>query len=151
MKANIKQLDEYTDTLLDLMGVKANVEVTEDKDNDALLVDIDAADSTGLLIGSRGDTVTSIQTILGMMMRDGENWTRVLVNVGDWREKNEGRIQRLADQTKERVVATGKEQPLYNLTAAERRIIHTYFANDKEVTTESEGEGQERYLVVKPK
>lgn len=128
------------------------MEISEDKKNDAILIEVDAGEETGLLIGNRGETINSIQTVLGMMLKQvtGE-WTRVFVNVGDWREKNEERLTDLAEQTKERVLQTGKEQPLYNLSPAERRIVHSHFTDDKDVLTESEGEEMGRYLIVKPK
>lgn len=151
-KKTLEQAKKITDKLFSLMGVEVKMEISEDKKNDAILIEVDAGEETGLLIGNRGETINSIQTVLGMMLKQvtGE-WTRVFVNVGDWREKNEERLTDLAEQTKERVLQTGKEQPLYNLSPAERRIVHSYFTDDKDVLTESEGEEMGRYLIVKPK
>lgn len=151
-KKKTTEAKKIAEKLFSLMGVDVKISVSEDKKNEAILVDIDAGDATGLIIGNRGETINAIQTVLGMMLKQSsDEWIRVIVNVGDWREKNEERLNSLAEQTKERVVQTGEKQPLYNLSAAERRVIHTYFTDDKEVETESEGEDQGRYLVVKPK
>ena len=115
------------------------------------MVDIDAKEETGLLIGRRGETLNSIQTILGIMARQktGE-WARIIVNVGDWREKQESHLKELADQAALRAKETGQPQPIYNLSASQRRVIHLALAEDPEVETISEGEGEERYLIVKP-
>lgn len=151
-KKKITKVEKMAGKLFSLMGVDVKIDVSEDKKNEAIMVNIDAGDETGLIIGNRGETIDAIQMVLGMMLKQStDEWIRVVVNVGDWREKNEERLNSLAEQTKERVIQTGEKQPLYNLSAAERRVIHTYFTDDKEVETESEGEDQGRYLVVKPR
>jgi spoIIIJ-associated protein len=147
---NEKILKELADELLSLMGTKATAEVSGDKENECYLVNINGGDETGLLIGKKGETLLSLQTILGIMLkqRTGE-WERVTVNVGDYLEKEEEYLKNLALNTASRAKETGEPQSLYNLKPAQRRIIHMVLAEDKEVTTESLGEGEERYLVVK--
>jgi spoIIIJ-associated protein len=148
---NIKKLQEEVNKLLDLMGTEAKAKVEKDKKNDALLVNIDTEKEAGLLIGNRGSTVSSLQTILGQIVRQqtGE-WVRVLVNVADWREKESARLQDMAESVAERAVQTGEEQPIYNLTPSQRREIHMKLSEREDVVTESKGEGRERYLVVVP-
>lgn len=150
-KESIKLVKDMASSLLKLMGTKADVEVKKDIKNEAILIDIQTKEETGLIIGNRGRTLNSIQTILGMMYRSkvGE-WRRILVNVADWREKEETRLERLAVQAAERAVSTGQEQFLYNLTSSQRRIVHMKLAGDKKVKTESIGEGKDRYLVIHP-
>ena len=150
-KKDIAQVEELATKLLQLMGTKAKPKVSEDSDNDALVVDIDGGEESGLLIGSRGKTLSSLQVILGMMYRQKKgDWKRIIVNVSDWREKEEGRLRQLAVQTAERVKTTGEPQNLYNLTAAQRRVVHLTLAEDKSISTESQGEGNERYLIISP-
>lgn len=151
-KDKTRAVKEMAEKLLSLMGVEVEVEVEEDKENEAVSVDIRADDEAGLLIGNRGKTLNSIQALLGMIYRQksGE-WQRILVNVDDWREKEEDRLSSLAFQAAERAKSTGEEQALYNLTPAQRRVVHLTLAEDEEVQTESKGEGKERYLLVSPK
>lgn len=148
----VEIVKKLAEKLLELMGSKAEVEVGLDKENEAVLVEIKTEEEAGLLIGNRGDTLSSIQTILGMMYRTRTNeWQRILVNVADWREKQETRLQNLAEQTAERTLASSEEQTLYNLNASQRRIVHMALSEVKGVETESAGEGKERHLVVRPK
>lgn len=149
---NIKVAEEVAKELLKLMGSKAKTKVTYDDEQDAVYVDIDTKDETGLLIGNRGETLNSLQTIIGMICykKIGE-WQRVIVNISDWRERQEKRLKELAEQAAARAVDTNSPQTLYNLNASQRRIIHMYLSENKEVETESIGEGKERYLVVKNK
>ncbi|MBO7177562.1 MAG: protein jag, partial [Clostridia bacterium] len=46
---------------------------------------------------------------------------------------------------------TGKKVELEPMNPFERRVIHTALQNDKFVTTESEGEGRYRHVVIMPK
>lgn len=150
-KDKLAMVEEMANKLLELMGTNAKAQVAEDKENQAVSVDIQTQDEVGLLIGNRGRTLNAIQRMLGMMYRQetGE-WQRILVNIADWREKEKGRLEQLARQIAERAKSTGEPQSLYNLTSPERRIIHLVLADDKEVKTESHDEGKDRYLVVHP-
>lgn len=149
----VKKCEKVTEELLSSMGVNVGFSVSEDKENDAILVDIESSEETGLLIGTRGETVKALQSIIGIIVNksEGDDWHRVLVNVADYREKQNDKITSLAEKTLERVRETGEEQPIYNLTPAERRIVHMKLSEDDSVETESVGEGNDRYLVVRPK
>jgi spoIIIJ-associated protein len=152
MEKNVKILQKLADELLALMSTKAKAGVSYDKDGEALMVNIDAGDETGLLIGKKGETLLGIQTILGFLLKQevGE-WVRILVNVGDYREKEESYLKDLAASTAQRAKETGEPQNLYNLKAWQRRVIHLALSEDKNITTESEGEGEERFLIIKSK
>jgi spoIIIJ-associated protein len=54
-------------------------------------------------------------------------------------------------ETKERVLAEGKEIVVPELKSWERRIVHLLLQEDDEVISESQGEGRDRVLVVRPK
>ncbi len=148
----VEEIRKISEKLLELMGTKAKPHVSEDVKNDAVVVDIETSDEAGLLIGSRGDTLNSLQTIIGMIFRQktGE-WQRILVNISDWRERQEERLINLAQQAAQRATETQEPQTLYNLNASQRRVVHLALAEDKDVETESKGEGRERYLVVRLK
>ncbi len=147
-----KQLQKIAGELFSLMGTKVNLEVSYDKKNEAYIVDVESTEETGLLIGRKGETLSSIQMILGIMFKSsvGE-WHRILVNVGDYREKEEDYLKGLAMSAAERARETGEPQTLYNLKPAQRRLVHMALADEKGVITESMGEGDERYLVIKTK
>jgi len=151
-ETNTEVAQKLSEELLTLMGVDAKIEVSEDKENQALVINISSDNETGLLIGRHGQTLLSFQAAIGMMLKQklGE-WIRVVVNVGDWRQKEEEHLKDLAESTAERVRTTGEPQPIYNLTPSQRRIVHLTLSEDPELSTESEGEGEERYLVVKKK
>ncbi|HID06452.1 MAG TPA: hypothetical protein EYP10_04815 [Armatimonadetes bacterium] len=49
------------------------------------------------------------------------------------------------------MVATGEPATLSYLSSAERRIVHLSLASHSQVISQSEGEGRERKLVIKPR
>lgn len=148
-KKKLKEAKELAGELLSLMGTEAKVEVSEDKENEAIKIDIESEDEKGLLIGRRGETINSIQVVLGIMLQQklGE-WTRTIVNIGDWRVRQEEQLRNLAEQAAERAIETGEPQSLYNLNAQQRRIVHLALVDNPDIETESLGEGRDRYLVV---
>lgn len=162
MSINKKENDEETkkidlvkktiDKLLKLMGTDAKADVFSSKEDEAIMVNVKTDDEAGLLIGNRGLTLDSIQTILGMIyQKEIGEWQRILVNIADWREKEKERLIALAEQASQRARTTGEPQTLYNLNSSQRRTIHLFLSEDKNVETESVGEGKDRYLVITPK
>ncbi|MCH7730359.1 KH domain-containing protein [Patescibacteria group bacterium] len=151
-REDIAIAEKATKKILKLMGTKAKPSVSFDEESEAVVVDIETTEETGLLIGHRGETLNALQSIVGMIIRRkmGE-WSRVIVNIGDWRAKQEDYLKGLASQAAERAMETGEPQTLYNLTPAQRRTIHLSLSEEKDLETESHGEEGERYLVVKPK
>jgi spoIIIJ-associated protein len=146
-----KAIKETAQKLLQLMGFKEiKVELSVDE-NDVFHLDIDCEDS-GILIGHHGETLSSLQLIVSLVVykRLGK-WQRILVNVGDWREKRIEALKKMALNATQRVKFSNEEVFLPHLNAGERRIIHLYLADHPDVTTESVGEGEERRLVIKPK
>jgi spoIIIJ-associated protein len=145
-------LKDLTNNLLELMGTTSKGVVSYDQENDALIVTIEGGEETGLLIGRKGETLTSIQTMLSILLKQSVgDWHRVVVNVGDYRQKEEDYLKNLAESTASRAKETGEPQSLYNLNPAQRRIVHMTLSEDSQIVTESMGEGNERYLIVKVK
>lgn len=145
-----KQLiTEFTQKLLDLMGVSAQIQ-TEEKDG-VFNVNL-KTDEPGILIGYHGETLTSLQLILQMMTYKKLNeWVRIIVDIADYREKRKESLERMALSIAQKVKFSGQEQSLPPMSAFERRIIHIALSTDAEVETESQGEGADRRVIIKPK
>src|SRR3989344_4029504 len=136
MKLPIDKTKKLTEELMDLLGVEAKISLSTQ--GETLSVSLDSEKYKGLLIGYIGDTLNGIQTFLTLALKNktGE-WYRVVVNVGDWREKQDDYFKSLAASAVSRAKATGEGQPLYNLNAGQRRTIHMYLANEKTISPES--------------
>lgn len=146
-----KTTKEITEELLKLMQVSAQVEVSQDKENEALNINLQT-EEPGILIGYHGETLSSLQLILGIMISKKLNeWVRVAVNIGDYREKREEVLKRMALSAAQKAKFSQSPVTLPPLSGSERRIIHLALSDNPDVVTESEGEGQDRRVVVKPR
>lgn len=149
-----EELHKIAEELFGIIGIDASIDVQEDKAEDSqkvYLVTVDAPREAGLLIGAHGSTLQAIQSFLAMALKQKTgDWVRVVVDIGDWRQKHEAHLATLAKQAADRARQTGQPEPLYNLTPAQRRVVHMALSTEEGITTESEGEGSSRYLIVKP-
>jgi len=105
-----------------------------------------------LLIGKNGKTLENIQFyIRNIVNLYSDDHLIVLVDIGGYKENRKRQLEILATKTAKEVARTRVEAKLYPMNAYERRIIHTKLSDWRDVSTISEGEGQERHLVIKPK
>jgi len=153
-KITKNDVQELTQKLMELVGIEASIEVSKDKDKESgepvFHVLINAENEAGLLIGTRGSTLHAIQSFLNMAIRQKTgDWVRIMVDIGDWRANQEKQLIELAEQAASRAKSTGEPQHLYNLSPGQRRVVHLTLSRQKGIVTESEGEGEGRYLVVK--
>ncbi len=145
-----KEVQKLAEELLSRLGVAGIVAVDVDEAG-AYRVHIDT-EETGLLIGFHGRTLESFQIILGILVfRSVGSWTKVYVNVGDYREKREEALMHMAQRAAEQALTEGRPVELPRLSPSERRVVHMTLSGDERVATESVGEGDGRVLVVKPK
>lgn len=109
-------------------------------------------EESGLLIGFHGETLGSFQLILGLLVyKKLGSWVRVVVEVGDYRARREEQLRAMAESYAAQVLATGQPISLPYLPPIERRIIHLALQDRTDVETVSEGEGNQRRVVIKPK
>lgn len=153
-KTNLK-LDEnfvaeQVRTVIEKLGVSATAEVS--RIDDTFFVDINSEDSS-LLIGKYGANLESLQFVLAVRIKTqtGRDDFEIFVDVDNWRKQKEERLTKIANLTAEKVSTSNQPEFLYNLKAAERRVIHAALTDHPKVVTVSEGEGQNRYLIVKPR
>lgn len=74
----------------------------------------------------------------------------VVVDVNNYRRKREDLILELARAAARKAMAEKKEIRLPAMNAYERRLIHLELVNRPDIKTESEGEGRERYVIIRP-
>ena len=149
-KTEIKKIEKLVQELIEKLDQRAEIEVVEDKENEVLNVNLKVEDP-GFLIGFHGNTLSSLQLILGLMVfRLKGEWVRVVVDVNDYRAEQSERITQIANNAAQKVRFSGEEVSLTPMTPFERRIIHTVLGENEAVNTRSEGEGSFRYVVITP-
>jgi len=137
--------------LMTELRVRADIQVSFDDKSRIVNVQIDSPEAA-FLIGFHGETLQAIQTILMFLSHRvlGE-WVKLAVNIGDYRQKREEQLRKLALNLAMKVKFSKESQCISSLSSAERRIIHLVLADHPDVITESEGEGKARRLIIKPK
>jgi len=127
---------------------KAFVEDMEGEENQ-VIVGITVDNPAGL-IGFRGRNLAAIQFVLSLIIRSqvGEG-IRVLLDVNNYRSEQKVRLEGMVKNLAEKVLVTGKEVSMANMSSYERRLCHMVLAEIEGVTSESEGEGEERHIVIK--
>jgi len=147
----LEKIKETAEKLLELLQIEAKVTFAEDKENEAVLVKLETAEPARL-IGFHGEILDAFQLILGLIAnRQAEKWQRVIVDVDGYRERRGEALSHLALNSAQQVKFSGQPVTLGRLTSAERRIVHLTLADYPGVETLSEGEGEERRLIIKPK
>jgi spoIIIJ-associated protein len=106
----------------------------------------------GALIGRKGERLSALQHLVNLMLsRQMGAWTRVLVDVEDYRGRRERQLREIAERAAARVVETGKMLQLEPMPALERRWIHLALKSNPDVATQSIGEEPNRRIVVLPR
>ena len=144
-----KSIKEYILKIIKEMGLDAQIEIKNREERP--IFNIITKDSN-ILIGKNGRTIDSLQTITTAMLKQelGTHYY-FLIDVNDYKQRKEKRLEKLAKYTAKDVARTKIEVSLDPMNSYERRIIHNTLSNSKDVYTESVGEEPNRYVVVKPK
>lgn len=152
-KDNVLKIQEEITSFINELGIEAQVQLTfeEDDAQGSLICQIESLEAAAL-IGFHGETLQSLQLILSFLVHKSQSeWVKILVNVGDYRQKREEQLHKLALNLAMKAKFSGEAQALPNLNSSERRFIHMVLAENPDVYSESEGEGRNRLLMIKPK
>ncbi len=137
-------------TLLRHMGYQATVSIIA---GDTSKLDVsgegEEKEALGALIGRKGERLSALQHLLNLMLsRRMGSWTRVLVDVEDYRGRRERQLQEIAQRAAEKVVESGAMLQLEPMPALERRWIHIALKSNDRVSTQSIGEEPQRRVVI---
>lgn len=145
-------IKKITKEVLDILGITdAELSVTENKENKILRVEIETKDSS-LLIGWHGETINALQHVIKSILRNKDliNDYFLVLDVDDYKKKQQENIISLADQKAETVRSSGVSQFLPPMSPFFRKLVHLHFTKleYKDVTTESVGEGDHRQIKI---
>jgi spoIIIJ-associated protein len=142
---------EILEQLVDMMGYDASVEVTTGATAKITVygANEEEKEALGALIGRKGERLSALQHLLNLMLsRKMGTWTRVLVDVEDYRGRRERQLIEVANRAAERVAETGQMLQLEPMSALERRWVHLALRDVAGITTQSIGEEPTRRVVV---
>ena len=154
---SITEVQQLTEELLHKMGLSPNVTV---EIGESAIVEIklsfdeenNSEDSDrGMLIGYHGETLRSLQLLLGMLVnKNREEWVPVTVDIDNYRYRREEQLRALAQWIAEKVLYLKEPIALSPMNSADRRTVHMVIADMDSVESESSGSGNQRKVVIKP-
>ncbi len=148
MEESIVYAKKYIEDLLSFFGLNIDVYATS-SDDEVIELHIPSTHLNGFLIGQQGDTVRSLQFVVGSALKNnGFAISRVNVDVADYKKARADRLAEAAKEWLDEVKTSGKDKPLQPMNAADRRTIHK-LAEEFGISTESVGEGRDRHIVLK--
>jgi spoIIIJ-associated protein len=145
---------EIVEDLLDYMGFPGEVDVLragKENGTPTLTMAVVDGESMGALIGRRGETLQAFQFITQLLVnRRVGHWTRVLLDIEGYRSRRERYLKDTALRAAEKAMRYRESQELDPMIPSERRIVHLTLAEHESVTTHSEGEGDNRRVIIEP-
>lgn len=139
---------DYILTILKSLGIE-EAEIEVEADDEDVRISINCGDDYGSVIGRRGETLDAIQYLTRLVINRGsEEYRRVSINVGNYREKRENTLRSLARKNAAKVRKYGRNVVLEPMNPYERRIIHTTVQEIEGVTSHSVGSDSDRKVVI---
>ena len=149
-KREVKEyLKKVIKNLLKDMSFEIDLEITVNNDTPTYRL---YSTNDALLIGKDGKNLKALTTVVNAILTKEINTNyRFLIDVSDYKEKNDRRIERLAKKLAREVKMTKVEVKMDSMNSYQRRLVHNILNNNKYVYTESVGEEPNRCVVIKPR
>jgi len=145
-----EKASEFLLGVLERMGITADIDIKDD--NDKTTLEIQTQD-TELVIGRRGVVIDALQHLVNKAVykeRRDEKTKPLVVDAGGFRDKQVDRLRGIAQKMGEKAIQTKQIVELQPMTPHDRRIVHMAIAEIPGLSSRSEGEGEERHILVVP-
>ncbi|MEV0633221.1 protein jag [Nonomuraea wenchangensis] len=138
---------DYVEGLLDIADIDGDIDM--DVEGDRALVSVVGLKGNEL-VGPGGEVLEALQelTRLAVHRQTGER-SRLMLDVGGYRERRRAELTKLGTEVANQVKDCGEPRSLQPMTPFERKIVHDAVAAAG-LSSESEGEEPNRYVVVLP-
>lgn len=136
--------------VLERMGISADIDIKEESDKTVL--EIQTKD-TEVVIGRRGVVMDALQHLVNKVVyrdRSGERGKPLVLDAGGFRDKQLERLRQLAQRMGEKALQTKQIVSLQPMSPHDRRIVHMAIAEMTGLSSRSEGEGEDRHILLVP-
>ena len=145
----VKVAKEVMEALIKFMRITADVSATQSATGELPVTLEIEGDDLGVLIGRRGQTLTSLQYIVRLIVAEKlKMWVPINVDVAGYKKRRYESLQNLALRLAEQVKRDRRLIMLEPMPADESRIIHLTLADHPDITTQSMGEGEVRKVAI---
>lgn len=139
---------KYLEDLLSFFGLNTDVHATND--DEVIQLNVPSTHLNGFLIGQRGENMRSLQYLTSTALKNNDyEHNRVNVDVADYKKQRADRLRERAEEWVKQVRDNGEPMDLEPMNAADRRVVHQ-LAAEYGLTSESDGDGHDRHIVLKP-
>jgi spoIIIJ-associated protein len=142
---------KYLENILKALNIGYQIEARSVNGEEQIHYIIDSYENS-LLIGVKGRTLEALQILLRNLI---SSYTKdrvvTTLDIGGYKSNRARQLEILATKTAKEVASTKQPVKLQPMNSFERRIIHEKLSDWRDVYTESEGEGEDRAIVVKPR
>jgi len=143
----IKFLNDFGEKI----GLAFNVKVSRINDKLDRVIFLIQCNDGDILIGKDGEILEGLQHILRLAIaKKFKNNLKILVDINGYRDKRKNTLTIIAKRLADKAKRTGRKHKTDPLNPYERRIIHTLFKHNRNITTKSEGEGHTKKVIITP-
>ena len=143
-----RRLADFLSRLVESSPFDIQCHVTDEAER--IRVEIEGPDRE-LFLERRGEGLLSLQVLLGRVAAQEGISRPVFVDSESFRQGREEEIVEIAILAAEKVKKMREAQKLRPMDPYERRLVHIALKDDPDVETESEGEGFEKRVVIRPR
>lgn len=159
-QSQLNKIKESAEEFFEKMTLPASsmeADVSSEKDEktgetrDVVNLDV-KSDEPQILIGQQGQTLFEIQRLLrNVLNKKFQGNFYVNLDINDYKRNKMDYLKYMAKESADHVAVTRVPKQLPSMSSYERRVIHAELSQRTDVTTESQGEGFDRHIVIKPK
>jgi spoIIIJ-associated protein len=139
---------------IDVHEAMATVDAQEDLLNDSgETIDISVQiNEPQILIGQGGQTLFEIQRLIRTVLNKKiESKVRINLDINDYKKQKIDYLKDIVKDIADQVAKSGQEKSLSPMSSYERMVVHAELAQRTDVLTESQGDGIDRHIVIRPK
>lgn len=138
----------YLEDILSFFGL--NTDVRASADEEVIELSVPSTYLNGFLIGQHGQTLRSLQFVVSQTLRQrNAELYRINIDIADYKRNSNDKLASRAEAWAKEVLESGAEKHLSPMSAADRRVVHNALTDYSELSSESEGEGRDRHIVIK--
>jgi spoIIIJ-associated protein len=138
----------YLEDILSFFGL--NTDVRAGADEEVIELSVPSTYLNGFLIGQHGQTLRSLQFLVSQTLRQkGAELYRVNIDIADYKRNSNEKLAARAEAWAKEVLDSGEDKHLSPMSPADRRVVHGTLSDYSELSSDSEGEGRDRHIVIK--
>ena len=142
----VEEVTDYVQAIIDDMDVEGTISSTSNRRSINMQID---TNEPGRIIGYHGKVLKSLQLLAQNYLYNRYSKTfYITINVNDYVEHRAEVLQSYAQKLATRVLEEGRSQMTDPMSSSERKIIHRIISRMEGVTSYSEGDEPNRYVVV---